>query len=92
MIVCGNFETDFLTFPPSLIVEITSLTSRMRDRNTKFTLYEMCGVNYYLIADTDKNYIEIFQLRHNKYQQIADATFTLASNCILELDLTPIWN
>jgi Uma2 family endonuclease len=92
MIVCGNFETDFLTFPPSLVLELPSPPSRMRDRNTKFTLYEMCGVNYYLIADTDKNSIEIFQLRNNKYQQITDTTFTLTNNCILELDLTGIWN
>lgn len=92
MIVCGTFETDFLTFPPSLVLEITSPTSRMRDRNTKFTLYEMCGVNYYLIADTDKNSVEIFQLINNKYQQINNNIYTFNSNCNIELDLTGIWD
>jgi Uma2 family endonuclease len=92
MIVCGDFETDFLTFPPTLVLEITSPTSRMRDRNTKFTLYEICGVNYYLFADTDKNCVEIFQLINNKYQQINNNTYTLNSNCNVELNLTVIWD
>ena len=54
MVVCGDFKEDFLTFPPQLILEISSPNTRLRDRNTKFSLYEMYGVKYYLIADCDK--------------------------------------
>lgn len=86
MIVWGKFETDFLTFPPTLILEITSPNSRMRDRNTKFSLHEMCGVKYYLIADTDKTTIEIYQLINNKYSQINDATFQLTADCTIKIE------
>jgi Uma2 family endonuclease len=91
MIVCGKFETDFLTFPPTLILEIISQSSRMRDRNTKFTLYEMCGVKYYLVADTDKESIEIYQLINNKYEQIQAEQFQLTEKCSVEIDLRNIW-
>lgn len=91
MIVCGKFETDFLTFPPTLILEITSPNSRMRDRNTKFSLYEMCGVKYYLIADTDKESIEIYQLINNKYSQVNTASFQLTAECNIELDLSDLF-
>jgi Uma2 family endonuclease len=90
MIVCGSFETDFLTFPPSLILEITSPSSRLRDRNTKFTLYEMYGVNYYLLADTDKNTLEVFQLHNNKYQQTNNTYYRFTWDCSIELDLSAI--
>lgn len=55
MVVCGDFNEDFLTFPPQLILEISSHSTRLRDRNTKYDIYEMYGVKYYLIADCDKN-------------------------------------
>ena len=85
MIVCGSFETDFLQFPPTLILEITSPSSRMRDRNTKFSLYEMYGVKYYIIADTDKKTFEVYQLTNNKYLQTETTIFQLTDNCSVEI-------
>lgn len=69
MIVCGNFIDDFLNFPPTLILEVSSDSTRMKDRNTKYTLYEMYGVKYYIIAGTEKTSIEVFELTDNKYKQ-----------------------
>jgi Uma2 family endonuclease len=91
MIVCGKFETDFLTFPPSLILEIISPDSRMRDINTKFTLYEMCGVNNYLVADIDKESIEVYRLANNKYQEEQTNLFKLTDNCSVEIDYNSLW-
>lgn len=91
MIVCEKFETDFLTFPPFLILEIISSNSRMRDRNTKFTLYEMCGVNNYLVADTDKESVEVYRLTNNKYQEEQTNLFKLTDNCSVEIDYNSLW-
>jgi Uma2 family endonuclease len=91
MIVCGEFTTDFLTFPPTLIIEVTSTSTRMRDRNTKFTLYEMNGVKYYLIADSDKKDIEIYQLVNNKYQQNTTTLFQLGVECTIRIDHAILW-
>ncbi|MBS1509842.1 MAG: Uma2 family endonuclease [Bacteroidetes bacterium] len=86
MVVCGEFREDYLTFPPQLILEVTSHSTRLRDRNTKFTLYEMYGVKYYLIADCDTKKIEIFELIDNKYKQTDGMQFNLTPSCLFTLD------
>lgn len=59
MIVCGNFTEDYLTRKPVLIVEISSQSTKLRDRNTKYNLYQMQGVKYYIIADTENKTVEV---------------------------------
>jgi Uma2 family endonuclease len=87
MVVCGDFKEDFLTFPPQLILEVSSPNTRLRDRNTKFSLYEMYGVKYYLIADCDKKIIEIFELINNKYKQTEITLFNLTPTCSINFDV-----
>jgi Uma2 family endonuclease len=92
MVVCGEFKTDFLHFPPSLILEVTSHSTRLRDRNTKFTLYEMYGIKYYLIADCDTKKVDIFELIDNKYKQTDAREFKLTSNCSFTLDAPSLFD
>jgi Uma2 family endonuclease len=87
IIVCGKFEEDFLRFPPTLVLEITSENTRLKDRNVKFKLYEAQGVKYYIMADPEKNTIEVFQLKNNRYIEIASTHFQLTTTCIIELEL-----
>ena len=91
MIVCGKFEEDFLRFPPALILEIASESTRLKDRNIKFKLYESNGVKYYLMADPDRNTIETFILRNNRYEETTISVFELSSTCTIELDLNKLW-
>jgi Uma2 family endonuclease len=93
MIICGKFETDFLTFAPTLIVEISSGSTKMKDRNTKFRLYESAGVKYYLIADTEKETVEIFELIENQYKQNDTLQlFQLTNSCSIEINTTNLWH
>jgi Uma2 family endonuclease len=55
MVVCGNSNEEIQIFPPTIILETASPSTVIKDRNTKFTLYEMCGVKYYIMADPQKN-------------------------------------
>jgi Uma2 family endonuclease len=92
MLVCGAFNGDFLDFPPILTLEIFSDSSRLKDRNLKFRLYEESGVRYYLMADPDKETIEAFVLKNNRYEEFQlPANLTLTDSCTIELDLTGIW-
>jgi len=91
MIVCGEFEEDFLRFPPTLILEIGSDRTRLKDRNIKFTLYQSNGVKYYVMADIEKNNIEIFMLKDNYYQEVNTTSFQLTASCTIELNLETIW-
>ena len=91
MIVCGNFSEDFLRFPPTLIVEISSRKTKLRDRNTKYNLYELKGVKYYVIADTEKKSVEVFELLNGKYTSKHDTQFQLTPDCAIDIDIFRIW-
>jgi len=92
MIVCGKFETEFLTFSPTLILETASPSTVIKDRNTKFKLYEMCGVKYYIMADPQKKSVEVFELIDNKYRQITTTDFVLNQQCTIQLDVFNLWD
>jgi Uma2 family endonuclease len=91
MIVCGNFTEDFLTFPPALIVQISSRKTKLRDRNTKYNLYELQGVKYYIISDTEKKSVEVFELLNGKYVAKTDLQFQLTSDCVIYFDVFNLW-
>ena len=93
MIVCGEINpNDHIRTTPSLVVEISSKSTQLKDRNTKFNLYEFCGVKYYLMAEPDNNSIEIFELIDNKYKQIfAPYSFTINETCIINLDIKEVF-
>ncbi len=67
LIVCGEITKNFLDFPPALVAEILSPSTALRDRHTKFDIYEQQGIHYYLIIDPEKNTVEVYQLLHGKY-------------------------
>ncbi len=91
MIVCGKINEEYLTFPPTLILEISSQSTRMKDRNTKYNVYQMCGVKYYIIADPEKKPVEVFELIDNKYKSTLTTTFILTPHCSIELDVFNLW-
>ncbi len=91
MVVCGNFTEDFLTFPPTLIVEISSKKTKLRDRNTKYNLYELQGVRYYILSDTEKKLVEVFELKDGKYVSKNDNNFRLTDECTIDLAVFNTW-
>lgn len=91
MIVCGKFEDDFLKFPPSLVVEITSRRTQMIDRNVKYKLYESQKVPYYIIADPERKMIETFQLKNDVYALVDTTTFSLGAGCVIQMKVSNLW-
>lgn len=92
MIICGAPLTDFLEFPPALIVEIISPSSVKRDRLIKFEIYKEQGVKYYILADYIKETTEIFELVDNVYKQVYISSFQVDKNCQVDFDFEEIWN
>ena len=92
MIVCGRFEEDFLKHPPVLVLEIFSAATRLKDRNVKFKIYEQSGVKFYLMADPERNSLEIFKLKNNRFEETRETTFQLTDACVIELDQQKIWS
>ena len=89
-IICKPSNKNFLDFPAALIVEILSPATALKDRHSKFSLYENFGVKYYVIIDQDKEDVEIYCLENSKYvlQKNSLETsfiFSLDDNCIIEV-------
>lgn len=95
LIICGHVKKNFLDFPPSLIVEILSPSTALRDRHTKFQFYEQQGVKYYLIVDINKMHVDIYTLENNKYQLAENDkpyTFRFDNECSITPDLSNIFD
>ncbi len=92
MVVCDPIEGNYPTKPPVLILEILSPSSILKDRNTKFKLYQSYGVKYYLIANIDRKEIEYFVLKDNHYQQAYNLTeYALTPHCSITVDFSTIF-
>ena len=96
IIVCNEIVKKFLDFPPILAVEILSPSTVLRDKRTKFNIYESAGVRYYIIVDIDKEIFEVYELKQGKYVlQENDLNepvdFTLDEACTISVMLREIW-
>ena len=66
LIICKSITKNFLDFPPSLIVEILSPATALKDRHTKFEIYQQQQIPYYLIVDIDAKKVEVYTLNEEK--------------------------
>jgi Uma2 family endonuclease len=98
LIVCKPVTKKYLDFPPALVVEVLSPATAMKDRNSKFYLYESQKIPYYLIVDADKQEVEIYKLNsEGKYiLEKADPalpyTFTFDGDSSADLIPNNIWD
>jgi Uma2 family endonuclease len=91
LIVCNKINKPFLDFPPALVVEVLSPSTAMRDRHTKYEIYQQQRVKYYLIVDLDKNAVEIYALTDGVYALESPGTenefeFFLDDECAIKVD------
>ncbi len=95
LIVCKPITKTFLDFPASLVVEILSKGTGMKDRNVKFPRYEAEGIPYYLMVDADARTVEVYQLINNRYHRQplgVDESFRFAfDDCSCILSFNAIW-
>ena len=68
LIVCGDVKKKYLDFNPSLIAEVLSPSTALKDRHTKFGLYEQQGIKYYLIISPDIEEVEVYELENGQYK------------------------
>lgn len=60
VLVCGATNKNYLDFPPTLVVEILLEATALKDRISKFSIYESSGVKCYLFIDPEKNWKNLF--------------------------------
>ena len=95
-VVCKPITKNFLDFPATLVVEILSPATAIKDRNSKFFLYQKMGIKYFLIIDIDNTSIEIYTLENQQYKLTTysgDASFpvSLEDDFVIDVELNNIW-
>lgn len=94
LVICGKINKSYLDFPPVIIIEILSKSTKERDRGIKYNYYEQEGVKYYLIVDVNKKSLEIYEFVKGKYQLQPyqnSFQFQLNEKCIISPQLDNIW-
>jgi Uma2 family endonuclease len=84
----------YLDFTPSFVVEILSPATALKDRHTKLEIYQQKKIAYYLIVDTDKEIVELFQLKNEAYElqpQKRVYDFIFEDGCTIKIDFSGIF-
>ncbi len=95
LIVCGEITKKYLDFPPGLVVEILSPATALKDRHSKYSIYESQGIPYYLIISPDIEEVEVFKLEGTTYKldqkgKAFSYSFSFGS-CKVTVDFKEIW-
>ena len=97
LVICGETHELYLDFPPVIVVEILSPSTRSKDQVSKLSLYRMFGVKYYMIVDPEINGVDILELTEtNIYSRQSpdnanSYTFQINGHCGITLSLNKIW-
>lgn len=96
LVVCKSITQKFLDFPPSLVVEILSPPTALKDRHTKFDLYQSQHIPYFIIISPDKEEAEIYEIKDGEYTFIKSGhsfsfAFSFNDDCIANIDFNEIW-
>lgn len=67
LVVCGEITKNYLDFPPGLVAEILSPATALKDRHSKYSIYESQRIPYYLIIGPDTEEVEIYKLVGDAY-------------------------
>ncbi len=93
-IVCKPIKEAFLNFPPELVVEILSPATALKDRHTKFEIYQKEKIPYYIIVDVNNKAIELYHLINDLYakKEVDQQPFFFAlPDCQFEINFDDIW-
>lgn len=96
LIVCKPIVKQFLDFAPDLVVEILSPATALKDRHTKYEIYQQQQIRYYIIVDIDNRNVEVFELTGNVYtpvllEQNKQFSFAL-TGCSFSIIFENIWS
>jgi Uma2 family endonuclease len=96
LVICYEPEKEeYITKAPTLIFEILSKSTVMKDTKIKYELYEKEGVNHYVIVDPSEKVAKVFKLKNGRYEKIKDAQNEKIKmdlkECEVEFDFSLIW-
>lgn len=82
--------------PPTLVIEILSVTTRRTDRQTKAQLYAKHGVPHYWLIDPDQQSVEAYELAGDQYNLVVKTQYAEPFNPTLfpglSIPLVDLWS
>lgn len=95
LIMRNEITKNYLDFSPELVAEILSPATALKDRYTKYFIYESQAIRYYLIISPDTEEVEIYELENNNYvqrQKGRDFSYYFSfGTCKATVDFKRIW-
>lgn len=96
LVVFGEINKKYLDFAPRLVVEILSPSTALKDRHTKFDIYQSQAIPYFIFISIDVDNVEIYRLIEGEYQlQLKgnDIEFEFAfEDCNIHINFKEIWD
>jgi Uma2 family endonuclease len=95
LVVCGDITKKYLDFAPALVVEILSPSTALKDRHSKFEIYQSQKVKYYLIVNCELPEVEVYELVDDVYKLMSrgkdvEYQFNL-DDCEAMIDFRKVW-
>ena len=95
LVVLKPITKKFLDFAPALVVEILSPSTALKDRYTKFEIYQSQSIPYFIIISPDQEESEIYEIKNGEYMLMKSGhsisyTFIL-EDCEAPIDFNEIW-
>lgn len=95
LVVCNEIIKNYLDFPPALVVEILSPSTALKDRHTKYSIYEAQGIQYYVIVAPEPEEVEVYSLENGVYE-LKGKSHNLQYNfefkgCLAQINFEKIW-
>lgn len=95
-VLCRPANKKYIDFPPALVVEILSPSTSLKDRHTKYNLYQQQGIPFYLIVSPDTEETEVYALENGTYALKQKGggftyTFPFEHDCSAAIDFSEIW-
>ncbi len=95
VLVCDDEHEAYLTKAPKIIVEILSPATAKKDETVKFDIYEVEGVQYYILVYPDDLRAKVYTLKEGKYRKVGDFTHEVLAfddlDCTLTLDFDKVF-
>lgn len=95
LVVCKPITKKFLDFAPSLVVEILFPATALKDRHTKFEIYQSQHIPYFIIISPENEEAEIYEIKNAEYALIKSGhsfshTFNF-EDCTADINFNEIW-
>lgn len=90
-VVCAPKTAGHIVQVPSLIVEVLSKSTAIKDREVKTALYAKHGVRYYVLIDTRAKKIEALELKSGTYASKPNLSFPLEGKCVVKLSARTVF-